>query len=320
METQSLRLSTAKEDEGKRIDTFLSEKLHHLSRTRIQNLIKQGKIESSRGPIHKANLKVQFGDWIEVQLPPPLESEILPENLSLEILYEDADLAVVVKPAGMPTHPTQSRTTGTLVNALHHHLKDLSGVGGVLRPGIVHRLDRVTSGVLIIAKNDPAHLSLTQQFKKRSVRKTYRAICLGRPPELNGVVKGLIDRHPNRRQRMLLGGKSGRESETEYRVMAETEPVLGMILYPRTGRTHQIRVHLESIRCPIVLDGLYGYEPKRWPYPKLNPLLKEYPGILLHAERIEFDHPRTGERMDLRVDPPEEFMRVWKSVFKSFKS
>ena len=315
MSGESVRLNPALSDDGKRVDAFLSENLDHLSRTRVQELIKEGRVQSSTGPISKSNLKVQPGEWIEVSLPPPLESSILPEDLPIEILHEDDDIAVVVKPAGMPTHPTQSRTSGTLVNALHHHLKSLSGVGGVLRPGIVHRLDRVTSGILAIAKNDPAHHSLTRQFKDRTVRKTYRAICLGNLDEKEGVVRGLIDRHPTRRQRMVLGGKSGRESETAFETVAQSEPVFGLLLHPHTGRTHQIRVHLEYLRCPIVLDTLYGYEPKRWPHPKLNSLLNAHPGILLHAERLEFDHPRTGERMSFRVKPPEGFCRVWDRVF-----
>ncbi|MCA9416929.1 MAG: RluA family pseudouridine synthase [Candidatus Omnitrophica bacterium] len=315
MERDSIRLLTEPGDQGKRIDAFLSEKLESFSRTRIQDLIKTGQVDSSSGPIRKSNVKIQKGEWIEVRLPPPLESAIQGEDLPLEILHEDEDLAVVFKPAGMPTHPTQSRTSGTLVNALHYHLENLSGVGGVLRPGIVHRLDRVTSGILVVAKNDRAHHSLTQQFKQRSVKKTYRAIGLGNPSESSGVIRGLINRHPTRRQRMILGGRSGRESETAYETVAQSEPVYGFLLHPHTGRTHQIRVHLERIHCPIILDNLYGYEPKRWPFPKLNPWLRDYPGILLHAEQLEFDHPTTGERMSFRIDPPTEFVGLWRELF-----
>ncbi len=310
-----IRVIPNSEDQGKRIDAFLSEKLEDLSRTRIQELIKLGHVAAVDGAVRRPNLKVQSGGWIDVRLPPPLASTISAEEIPLDILFEDEDIAVVIKPSGLPTHPTRSKTTGTLVNALQHHLKNLSGVGGVLRPGIVHRLDRVTSGILVIAKNDAAHQSLTTQFKNRTVEKTYRALCLGTPPDRQGIIEGLIDRHPTRRQRMVLGGKSGRDSKTEYEVIAVNDSINGMLLRPHTGRTHQIRVHLEKIRCPIVLDRLYGFEPKRWPFPKINSLIKEYPGIFLHAERLELTHPKTEKRINFRVDPPENFMKVWRGVF-----
>lgn len=310
-----LRLYPEEGDEGKRVDAFLSERVPELSRTRVQELIRTGQVRSQDGPIEKTNARVQPGRWIEVALPPPLESAIRPEDHGIRILHQDRDLAVVVKPAGMATHPTAAKTSGTLVNALQFQLEGLSEVGGVLRPGIVHRLDRVTSGILVVAKNDFAHHFLSQQFKNREVKKTYRAICLGSEPESKGVVRGLIDRDPKRRRRMMLGGKTGRESETSYEVVGRADPLFGILLHPKTGRTHQIRVHLEKLRCPIVLDKLYGYEPKRWPAPKLNALLKDYPGIFLHAERLEFSHPRTGESLSFSVDPPEGFQKLWTAVF-----
>lgn len=310
-----LRLYPEEGDEGKRVDAFLSERVPELSRTRVQDLIRTGQVRSQDGLIEKTNVRVQVGRWIEVDLPPPLESTIRPEDHGIRILHQDRDLAVVVKPAGMPTHPTAAKTSGTLVNALQFQLEGLSEVGGVLRPGVVHRLDRVTSGILVVAKNDFAHHFLSQQFKNREVKKTYRAICLGAEPKGKGVIKGLIDRHPTKRKRMILGGKTGRESETSYEVVASADPLFGLLLHPKTGRTHQIRLHVEKLRCPIVLDALYGYEAKRWPLPKLKGLLKDYPGVFLHAERLEFTHPRSGAPMDFSVEPPDDFQKLWTAVF-----
>ena len=310
-----IRLSPEEVDQGKRVDSYLTEKIEDQSRTRIQEWIKQGRVRSTSGAITRTHHKVQAGEAIEIRLPPPLESAIIAEDLPIEVLYEDSDLAVVVKPSGMPTHPTTTKTTGTLVNALQYRLKNLSGVGGVLRPGIVHRLDRVTSGILVVAKNDVAHHSLTDQFKNRKVKKTYRALCLGHAADSKGVISGLIDRHPTKRQRMVLGESSGRESETFYEIVERNEPLYGLLLTPTTGRTHQLRVHLEKIHLPIVLDHLYGYEPKRWPHPALNPLLKNHPGIFLHAEKLEFRHPASGASLRFWVDPAKNFRKVWKAVF-----
>ncbi|MCG3196082.1 MAG: Ribosomal large subunit pseudouridine synthase D [bacterium] len=309
-----LRILPGPEDQEKRIDLFLAERLPDLSRTRIQDLIAHGQIHTSAGPVRKANFRLRNVSWVEIQMPPPTASLIRPEPHSIEILYQDQDIAVVVKPVGMPTHPTPSRTSGTLVNALLFHLKDLSGVGGVLRPGIVHRLDQVTSGLLVVAKHTRSHELLADLFRKRLVRKTYRAICLGADPGAEGVVEGALGRHPTRRRKMALL-PAGRHSLTQFARAAARAPLVGLLLHPVTGRTHQIRVHLESLRCPIVLDTLYGYDPKRWPLPALNPLLRDYPGILLHAERLEFTHPTSREAMSFTAEAPEAFRRVWNEAF-----
>jgi 23S rRNA pseudouridine1911/1915/1917 synthase len=309
-----IRLIPAIEDAGKRIDLFLSEHLESVSRTRIQDLITQGHVRTSAGLVRKSNFKLRHTEWVEVAMPSPSQSKVPAQDLPLRILYQDADLAVVEKPVGMPTHPTPSKTEGTLVNALLHHLVDLSGVGGVLRPGIVHRLDLVTSGLLVVAKNQHAHEQIADQFRKREVKKTYRAICLGADPGGEGTIEGAIARDPNRRRKMTLS-EAGRTAKTLYRRVEAAHPLYGLLLFPYTGRTHQIRAHLESIHCPIVLDTLYGYEPKRWPHPGLHPLLKGYKGIFLHAEKLEFKHPGTKEALTFETPPPEAFLEVWRGVF-----
>lgn len=308
---QAPELVPGPEDEGKRIDLFLSEKLPELSRTRIQDLIDQGQVESSVGLVRKPSFRLRRITWVRILVPDPTTCLVPAEDIPLHILYEDPDLAIVNKPAGMPTHPSFSRTSGTLVNALLFHLKDLSGIGGVLRPGIVHRLDRVTSGLLIIAKNQRAHENLADQFRQRTVRKTYRALCLGEDPGESGVIEGLLGRHPVRRKKRVLGTE-GRTSRTSYRKVFSSPPLYGLFLFPHTGRTHQLRAHLESLHCPIVLDQLYGYDPHRWPHPSLNPLLKNYPGILLHAEMLEFQHPREGSACVFSTPPPPQFAKIWK--------
>jgi len=313
-ETEKVVVEPGPDDQGQRIDLFLSEKLPDVSRTRIQRLIEDGHVRSGEGAITKTNTRLSGIEWIELDLPPPEPSSLEPENLPITILHQDSDLAVVVKPPGIPTHPTAVRTTGTLVNALLFHLDDLSGIGGVLRPGIVHRLDRVTSGILVIAKNPKAHEHLSDQFRERKVEKTYRALCLGRDPGAEGQIEGRIRRHTAKRRRMSLG-QEGRDSLTGYKRLAVEHPLYGMMLHPKTGRTHQIRVHLESIHLSVALDDLYGYEPKRWPKPELNNLLKGYPGIFLHAGGLAFEHPSTGQRVSFEANPPEVFQEVWDKVF-----
>ncbi|GMV64950.1 MAG: RluA family pseudouridine synthase [Candidatus Omnitrophica bacterium] len=312
-EEQAPLLVPGPEDEEKRIDLFLSERLPELSRTRLQDLISQGQVETSAGIVRKPSFRLRRIGWVRIHVPDPAASLVPAEDLPLEILFEDSDFAIVNKPAGMPTHPSFSRTSGTLVNALLFHLKDLSGIGGVLRPGIVHRLDRVTSGLLIIAKNQFAHEKLADQFRRRTVKKTYRALCLGEDPGESGIIEGLIGRHPIRRKKRVLG-QEGRPSRTSYSRIFSCPPLYGLYLFPYTGRTHQLRTHLESLRCPIVLDPLYGYEPQRWPYPKFNPLLKSYPGIFLHAEKLEFHHPREGIECAFSVPPPQQFQLLWDAL------
>jgi 23S rRNA pseudouridine1911/1915/1917 synthase len=339
-----MRFYPTGEDLGKRMDHFLVEKLaahptpsteegehgseaHQriYSRTWIQELIEAGRVTTGLGPVRKANFRLRQLDWVEINLPTPEEYSVPAEDLPIEILYQDGDLAVVVKPSGMPTHPGASQFHGTLVNALRFHLKDLSGIGGVLRPGIVHRLDRVTSGLLVVAKSQTAHIRLSDLFRTRKVTKVYRAVCLGKNPGEKGVIEGYLDRHPtHRKKRRFIATQQatpppevnpGRFSRTLFERVASQPPLLGLLLYPYTGRTHQLRVHLESLGCPIVLDQLYGYDPHRWQLFHLNPLLRKYPGILLHAERLGFVHPLTGQEMTFEAPPPILFQQIWGNCF-----
>ena len=225
---------------------------------------------------------------MSVEAPPPEPSTARPEAIPLDILYEDADLIAVNKPPGMTVHPAPGHPASTLVNALLAHCPDLSGIGGVRRPGIVHRLDRDTSGVILVAKNDAAHLALARQLKERTVEKTYLALVEGTPKPPRGVIDAPLARDPRRRERMAVL-EGGREASTSYRVVERFSGVSLLEVKPRTGRTHQIRVHFAAIGHPIVGDVVYG---------KRSSLLARQ---FLHAWRIAFDHPRTGERLTLEA-------------------
>jgi len=249
---------------------------------------------------------VRGGERIQIDLPSPSPSSIEPEPLPIAILYEDADLLVIDKAAGMSVHPGAGRRGGTLVNALLHHCTDLSGIGGIERPGIVHRLDKDTSGVLVVAKNDVAHRALAGQFKARTVEKTYEALVWGRPRRPSGVVEGPIGRHPSARVRMAVR-PDGRAARTFYRVDASYGPISLLEVHPETGRTHQIRVHLSFIGHPVVGDRLYG--GRRTPSGadhRLAPAVEAYGGLALHARRLAFTHPRSGERREFEAPRPEE--------------
>lgn len=309
------RFTPSDDDRGKRIDAYLAERITDCSRSRIQDLIDRGHVSTEQGQVRKSNFRLWHTAWVELAFPDLESLAAPPEDLKVPIVFEDEWIAVVNKPVGMSTHPTPARTTGTLVNALLFQLNNLSGIGGVLRPGIVHRLDKVTSGLLVIAKTQRAHERLAEQFRRRTIQKIYRALCLGVEPDASGVIEKAIERDPIRRARMRAGF-SGRASVTHYTRIAARHPLYGFKIRPVTGRTHQIRVHLESIRCPIVGDKTYGYETKRWPWSALNPDLKEYPGILLHAERLAFSHPESGEPLRFCVPPPIIYRKVWESVFK----
>lgn len=290
---------------GRRIDIVLSEEIPDLSRERIKSLLKDSKISRDGQVVTKPSTPVRAGDRIEVRLPPPVPSGVEPEPLPLDILFEDEHLAVVNKPPGQVVHPAGPLRTGTLVNALLHHFGDLSTIGGVTRPGIVHRLDKETSGLLIVAKNDLAHQSLSQQFKSRRIQKTYWALVHGVPRERKGRIDLPIGRHPRDRKRFaVLNG--GRDAITEWRLLGSKAEVAWVEVSILTGRTHQIRVHLRHLGHPVLRDCLYAFRNTRlrgrWAY-----LLKDYPGILLHAYRVGFTHPASDVMMTFDVNPPGEF-------------
>ena len=299
--------------DGQRLDRFLVSVLEHRSRSQIQHLIDEGHVAVRRGgkagaaANARSNLAVREGDHVTVEMPEAAPASVAPEALPLEILYQDADLAVLNKPAGMVVHPGAGHASGTLVNALLHHIGDLSGIGGELRPGIVHRLDRGTSGVMVIAKNDAAHQELSRQFHDREVEKEYVALVWG-VMQAGRRIDAAIGRHPSDRQKMSARARHAREAVTR---ITRAHHLRGLTLCPvaiHTGRTHQIRVHLSAIGHPIVGDSVYGGVRRRVPGDLRAIQRLERP--FLHAERLAFKHPRDGRPMEFTAPLPEDLMQI----------
>lgn len=289
---------------GERLDV-LTAALADVTRSRAGTLIRDGLVLVGGVPQTKAGFKPRCGDELRVELPEAAPARVEAQDIPLEILYQDADLAVVYKPSGMVVHPAAGNPDGTMVNALLQHLDRLSGIGGEIRPGIVHRIDKDTSGLLLVAKNDFSHASLSEQIKAHSVQRAYMAIVQGGMRQECGTVEGPIGRHPSDRKKMAIVS-GGRDAVTHWRVL---EPLKGATLLEcrlTTGRTHQIRVHMASIGHPLLGDPLYG--PKKMPYPVQG-------GQLLHAFRIGFVHPRTGKEM-LFEAPPEARFLDWQRRLK----
>ncbi len=286
---------------GERLDKWLAKKWKDRSRTEIQRWIKEGLVRVN-GRSTKPGYKLEEGDVIEVDVPAPQKYEgIKPEPLPLPILYQDDDIVVIDKPAGKVVHPAPGHAEGTLVNALLYHIPDLQGIGGIERPGIVHRLDKDTSGLLLVAKNDQAHRELQRQFKNREVEKMYLALVEGQVHPRVGRIEVPIARDKQHRKRMAPS-KEGREAITEYRVLEYLEDFTFLEVRPLTGRTHQIRVHLAYIGHPIVGDTVYGRRKQR-----LKPFLKRH---FLHAHRLRFRHPRTGTPMEFTSPLPPDLQAV----------
>jgi 23S rRNA pseudouridine1911/1915/1917 synthase len=294
------------EFEGERLDRFLVSVLADHSRSQIQKLITDGRVTLDRKDA-KANLALRPGDRVTVDVPPPAPTAIGPEALPLEILYQDPDVVVLNKPAGMVVHPSAGHASGTLVNALLHHIGDLSGVGGELRPGIVHRLDRGTSGVMVVAKHDAAHQELARQFHDREVEKEYIALVWG-VVHAGRRIDDAIGRDPGNRQKMSPRSHHARHAVTR---ITRAQPLPGVTLCQvaiHTGRTHQIRVHLSAIGHPIVGDSLYGGVRRRVPGDIRAVQRLERP--FLHAYRLMFTHPRDGRRMEFTAPLPDDLQRV----------
>lgn len=282
---------------GERIDKYLSEQLEDMTRSHIQKLIKENMVRVN-GMAVKSNFKLSASDQIEVEIPELKEPDILPENIPLDILYEDQDILVVNKPKGMVVHPAPGHYTGTLVNAIMYHCKDnLSGINGVMRPGIVHRIDMDTTGSLLICKNDRAHQALAEQLKEHSITRKYHAIVHGRLKEDEGTIDKPIGRHPIDRKKMSVHCTNGREAITHYRVLKRFQQFTYIECQLETGRTHQIRVHMSSIGHPILGDQVYV--PAKCPY-KLQ-------GQTLHAKVLGITHPTTGEYMEFDAPLPDYF-------------
>ena len=286
-----------KEDVGTRIDVFLAENMEDLSRSGVQKLIDEGLITLNGGKT-KANYKLREKDIIDVTVPEAKEVEILPEDIPLDILYEDSDVIVVNKPQGMVVHPAPGHFSGTLVNALMFHCgEELSGINGEKRPGIVHRIDKDTSGVLMIAKNDMAHQSLAAQLAEHSITRKYNAVVYNGFNEDEGTVDQPIGRNPQDRKKMAVTQKHSRHAITHYRVLERMEKFTLIEAQLETGRTHQIRVHMTYIGHPLLGDPVYG--------PKKQPISLE--GQALHARVLGFIHPRTGEYMEFEAPLPPHF-------------
>ena len=293
-------LSVTAEESGERIDALLARSVEDLSRSAAQRLLEEGHVLLNGQPVPK-NRRCQAGECYTVLLPETEEPALVPQELPLDVVYEDKDLIVVNKARGMVVHPAPGHPDSTLVNALLWHCGDsLSGIGGERRPGIVHRIDKDTSGLLIAAKNDFAHLALSSQLSDHSLARVYEAVVRGRLREESGTVDRPIGRHPTDRKRMAVNQKNGREAVTHWEVLARYNGYTHIRCRLETGRTHQIRVHMASIGHPLLGDGVYGA-----PCPE-----KGLCGQCLHARELRFLHPRSGEAVHLKTELPPYFTEV----------
>ena len=279
---QRLEYSVDSDHKTLRLDVFLSESQDELSRSRLKKLIEQGHVSVNDSPA-QAKYKLKAGDKIILNVPAPSVSEVEAEPIPLNIIYEDEVMLAIDKPAGMVVHPAPGHGSGTLVNALLNHCTGLSGIGGVERPGIVHRLDKDTSGVVLVAKNEIAHRALARQFKNREIKKTYLALVRGKVKTATGRIESSIGRHKTNRKKMAADTERGRQAQTRYEVMETFGHFSYLRLFPKTGRTHQIRVHLASIHHPVLGDILYGG--------KVTGSYQKVHRQALHAHRIEIVHP-----------------------------
>ena len=292
-----MNLKFQTEEKGQRIDKYLCEQTQ-LTRSRIQQLIEQGAVVVN-GKATKSNYKINPGDLIEVSYENLSELDVVAQDIPLDIRYEDSDVIVINKPRGMVVHPANGNQQGTLVNALLYHCKDLSGINGVLRPGIVHRIDKDTTGLIIVAKNDKAHLELSKQLQDKTVNRLYYALVHGTFAHDYGTIDAPIGRDETDRQKMAVTEKNSKEARTHFRVLERFKDYSLVECRLETGRTHQIRVHMRYIDHPIVGDEKYGYRRTM----KIG-------GQLLHAHQLEFVHPSTGEKMVVEAEIPQDFAEV----------
>ncbi len=294
----------APEEAGVRIDRYLSDQCQDISRSYLQKLLKEQSVLVEEKPV-KSNYKVNAGDRISLTLPEIREPEIMPEEIPLNIVYEDKDIILINKPKGMVVHPAAGHYSGTLVNGLMFHCRsELSGINGVMRPGIVHRIDMDTTGVLIVCKNDMAHNSISEQLKEHSITRKYAAIVHGVLKDDEGMINAPIGRHPIDRKKMSINEKNGREAVTHYRVLERFRQFTYIECQLETGRTHQIRVHMASIGHPLVGDSVYG--PAKCPF-RLD-------GQTLHAGVLGIIHPRTSEYMEFTAPLPDYFEELLRKL------
>jgi len=305
-----MKLQAGPDDRGLRLDVFLAQRLENLTRSQIQSLNRSGAIRIE-GHADKSGYRIRGGETIEVDLhaltpAPPLN----PEQIPLQIHFEDRDMAVIEKPAGLVVHPGSGTRDATLVHGLLWHFQQLSSTGGDARPGIVHRLDKKTSGLLIVAKNNVAHARLSSDFQDRKIQKTYLALVHGRPRQQSGTIELSVGRHPTIRTKMTAGTARGRAAFTEYRVLEEFRGFSLLEVRIKTGRTHQIRVHLSAIGHPVVGDDVYGDSSYRQFVKKYGPLNRYF----LHAAVLRLNHPTTGETLEFHSPLPPGLQNLIKSI------
>jgi 23S rRNA pseudouridine1911/1915/1917 synthase len=291
----TIALTVPSQGTRSRLDRFLAGELNQFSRSRIQQLIRTGFVKLN-GETARPRDIVRTGDQVDLTEPPLEKIDHQAEEIPLEVLFEDTDLVVINKPAGMVVHPGAGHRDHTLVNALLNHCQTLSGIGGKERPGIVHRLDKETSGCLVVAKNDEAHRSLSEQFAARSVEKVYLVLAAGKLRKRSGIIEEKIGRHPIHRQRMAVAPTRGRTAKTEYRVMRANGEISLIECRLHSGRTHQIRVHLHHLGHPVLGDKVYGQK-----------FAKDFPRQMLHAWKLGFRHPRTEELKNFEAPLPDDF-------------
>ncbi|WP_243369669.1 RluA family pseudouridine synthase [Geotalea sp. SG265] len=306
-----IELTVPENVEGERLDTFIARNVETLTRAAVQRLVESGMVTVDGVP-PKPSLKLKGGERVTVVVPPPVEAAPVPEDIPLEILYEDRDLIVVNKAAGMVVHPGAGSSSGTLVNALLGHCTDLSGIGGELRPGIVHRIDKDTSGILVVAKNDAAHLALSEQFREHSIKRIYYAIVYGSLKGDTGRLESVIGRHPTDRKRMSGKARHGKHAVTHWRVIGRYPGMCLIRLRLETGRTHQIRVHLSEAGYPLVGDEVYGGGARLASVkdPVLRRLIKELGRQALHAKTLGFIHPSTKEYLEFDTELPRDMASI----------
>lgn len=296
---ETINIEVSESDRDKRLDVFLSEKVEGYSRTYLKKLIEDGLVMVCR-KTKKANYKLSIDDEVLITLPDPVSLEVKAENIDIEVIYEDKDLIIVNKPQGMVVHPAHGNYSGTLVNGLLNRCDGLSGINGVLRPGIVHRIDKDTSGVIVVAKTNEAHMDLSNQLKEHSINRKYIALVEGRLKQDRGTVDAPIGRDPKDRKKMAVVSKNSKNAVTHYKVLELFESNTLIEASLETGRTHQIRVHMAYLGHPVVGDTVYGYKRQKV-YQK---------GQLLHAGLLGFIHPRTKEYMEFTAPLPEYFKKI----------
>lgn len=310
--TNSFFFQVMQKEEGARLDRFLVSRKADLSRSRIQDLIKSEAV-TINGGASRPSYRIRAGDQIVLTLPEPSPTLLAPEPVAFDIVYEDGYVVVVNKPPGLVVHPAPGHATGTLVHGLLWHCRDLSGIGGVTRPGIVHRLDKDTSGLMVVAKNDRAHLSLAHQFKSGEIRKEYRALVHGFLQGSKGIIDAPIARHARKRKEMAVVPERGKEAVTNWWLLESYQAGFSFVgVQIKTGRTHQIRVHFSHLGHPVVGDPVYGYGKRWWKGRPLHGMERRDPPRrqMLHAKRLSFVHPESGRYMDFASDLPADFREM----------